>query len=136
LRQRLAQEPFKTALRAAWSALNLEDFLAHHIANNQVARALQHIETWPNNTDDRTVIAAALSTFEPYVKWDRKFLELRKACYKATRDSHFQEASRDLDEFLANEPLTADFPLLAKLLQRQAPMEIKGMHLSTNRSQR
>ncbi len=61
LRQRLAQEPFKTALRVAWSATGVEDFLAHHIANTDVATTLQHIESWPLNTDDRTVIEFAVA---------------------------------------------------------------------------
>ncbi len=61
LRQRLVQEPFKTALRVAWSATGVEDFLAHHIANTDVAATLQHIESWPLNTDDRTVIEFAVA---------------------------------------------------------------------------
>ncbi len=66
LRARLAQEPFKSALRVAWSGIGLEDFLAHHVANPEVAAKLQGIESWPLNTDDRTVmefaIARSLST--------------------------------------------------------------------------
>lgn len=66
LRERLAQEPFKSALRVAWSATSVEDFLARHIANPDVATTLQQIEPWPLNTDDRTVmefaIARSLST--------------------------------------------------------------------------
>lgn len=61
LRQRLAQEPFKTALRVAWSATSVEDFLARHIANPEVAATLQQIEPWPLNTDDRTVIEFAIA---------------------------------------------------------------------------
>jgi spermidine synthase len=61
LRQRLAQEPFKSALRVAWSGLGLEDFLAHHIGNTDVATALQQVESWPLNTDDRTVIEFAVA---------------------------------------------------------------------------
>jgi spermidine synthase len=64
--------------------------------------------------------APAFSVFEPYVKWERQFLELRKACYKATRDPQFAQASDDLDEFLKNEPLTADVSLLARLLESHA----------------
>ena len=61
LRERLAQEPFKTALRVAWSGTCVEDFLAHHIGNSDVAKTLQHIEPWPLNTDDRTVIEFAVA---------------------------------------------------------------------------
>ncbi len=66
LRARLAEEPFKSALRAAWSGTGLEDFLAHHVANPEVAIKLQGIESWPLNTDDCTVmefaVARSLST--------------------------------------------------------------------------
>jgi hypothetical protein len=63
--------------------------------------------------------APALSPFEPYVKWERKFLEIRKACYQGTHNPRFAKASDDLDEFLANEPITADASLLAKLLRQK-----------------
>ena len=61
LRERLAQEPFKTAMRVAWSAIGVEDFLAHHIGNTDVAATLQQVESWPLNTDDRTVIEFAVA---------------------------------------------------------------------------
>jgi spermidine synthase len=61
LRQRLSQEPLKTALRVAWGGLGVEDFLAHYIGNNKVARMLRQVEQWPLNTDDRTVIEFAVA---------------------------------------------------------------------------
>lgn len=56
LRTRLAEEPFKSALPAAWRANGLEDFLAHYVGNRTVAETLQHLGSGPLNTDDRTVI--------------------------------------------------------------------------------
>jgi spermidine synthase len=56
LRVRLAQEPFKSALLAAWQAAGVEDFLGHYVGNNIVAETLQHLVAGPVNTDDRTVI--------------------------------------------------------------------------------
>jgi spermidine synthase len=56
LRARLAEEPFRTALLDVWQANGLEDFLGHYVGNGMVAKALQHLESGPLNTDDRTVI--------------------------------------------------------------------------------
>ncbi|MEP7015367.1 MAG: fused MFS/spermidine synthase [Verrucomicrobiota bacterium] len=61
LRQRLGQEPFRSALNAAWGADGLEDFVAHYVGNANVARTLQQIQEWPLNTDDRTVIEFAFA---------------------------------------------------------------------------
>ena len=61
LRERLASDPFKEAILAAWEATSLEDFLAHYIGNLKVAKTLQNIEEWPLNSDDRTVIEFAFA---------------------------------------------------------------------------
>src|ERR1700730_12525063 len=61
LRTRLAEEPFKSALPAAWRADGLEDFLAHYVGNATVAQTLQNLTTGPLNTDDRTVIEFAFA---------------------------------------------------------------------------
>jgi predicted membrane-bound spermidine synthase len=61
LRGRLAAEPFKSAMLSAWSGIGLEDFLAHYVGNTTVATVLQNLESWPLNTDDRTVIEFALA---------------------------------------------------------------------------
>jgi spermidine synthase len=61
LRERLAQEPFKSALANAWRGDSLEDFLAHYVGNGMVSDALQHIDSLSLNTDDRTLIEFALA---------------------------------------------------------------------------
>jgi spermidine synthase len=61
LRARLAEEPFKSALLAAWQANGLEDFLGHYVGDGTVAAALQHLQSGPVNTDDRTVIEFAFA---------------------------------------------------------------------------
>lgn len=61
LRARLAQEPLKSALLAAWRASGLEDFLAHYVGNSDVARTVQQHQPGPVNTDDRTVMEFALA---------------------------------------------------------------------------
>ncbi len=61
LRARLAEEPFKTALSAAWRSTGLEEFLGHYVGNNSVTEVLQHLSSVPLNTDDRTVIEFAFA---------------------------------------------------------------------------
>ena len=61
IRQRLGQEPFKSALPAAWQARTLEDFLAHYVGNLAVATTLKNIEPWPLNTDDHTIMEFAFA---------------------------------------------------------------------------
>lgn len=61
LRARLNQDPFRSALIAAWQGRSAEDFLAHYIGDPSVAKALASLQPWPLNTDDRTVIEFALA---------------------------------------------------------------------------
>lgn len=61
LRARLAEEPFKSALLAAWRANGLEDFLSHYVGNKTVTKIMQDLDSWPLNTDDRTVIEFAFA---------------------------------------------------------------------------
>ncbi len=61
LRTRLTEEPFKSALSAAWRGNTLEAFLAHYVGNRALADALIHLASNPLNTDDRTVIEFAFA---------------------------------------------------------------------------
>jgi spermidine synthase len=61
LRARLAEEPFKSALLAAWRGNSLEDFLSHFVGNNALARSFAQAHRGPLNTDDRTVIEFAFA---------------------------------------------------------------------------
>jgi spermidine synthase len=61
LRTRLGSEPFRSAMLAAWQTLGLEGFLAHYVGNTAMAKVLQNLESWPLNTDDRTVIEFAFA---------------------------------------------------------------------------
>jgi spermidine synthase/MFS family permease len=56
LRERVEQEPFKTALAVAWRATGIEGFLAHFIARSSLAHAIAKLEGAVVNTDDRSVI--------------------------------------------------------------------------------
>ena len=62
--------------------------------------------------------AAAIEQYEPNVLWERSFLEARKTCYAATHNPRAAQAARDLDEFLREEPLTADVSTLTKKIEK------------------
>ena len=61
--------------------------------------------------------AAALAAFEPNVLWQRKFLEVRKACYENIHDQRASAAARDLDEFVTDQAFTADTAALARVFK-------------------
>jgi spermidine synthase len=46
----------------------------------------------------------AVAAFEPHVSWTRPFLTLRRNCYQAVGDPRLAVATRELEEFLADEP--------------------------------
>ena len=55
LRQRVAAEPFRTAMLRTWRKDSLEGFLAHFLARGSMTRAIARAEK-AHNTDDRPVI--------------------------------------------------------------------------------
>jgi spermidine synthase len=61
LRSRLSAEPFRSGMVNAWRAVDLEGFLAHHIADASIARAIRDDRSVPLNTDDRTVLEFAFA---------------------------------------------------------------------------
>lgn len=75
---------------------------------------------------------AALQPFEPDVKWNLKFLQVRRACYQAANTSSLPQATRDLDDFLNNEALTSDPSALVRLLDHYSvpPRADARAHLS------
>lgn len=56
IRQRLAEEPLRTALAKTWRVTDVEGFLAHHVAGPAVADSLAADATVPINTDDRNLV--------------------------------------------------------------------------------
>jgi spermidine synthase len=52
-RERIAAEPFATALAVAWRTSGFEGFLGHYLANGRLARAVAEAEKGFVNTDDR-----------------------------------------------------------------------------------
>ena len=58
--------------------------------------------------DFRGACREAIGELEPHVPWTGAFLAMRRDCYDATRDQRLPAAIRDLNDFLAHEPLTLD----------------------------
>lgn len=54
--KRIAEEPFKTALRGAWRAVDIEGFFAHFVANESMAQALAAAPGVEVKTDDRNLV--------------------------------------------------------------------------------
>jgi hypothetical protein len=54
LRERMKEEPFRSAFAGAWSTDSLEGVLAHHVAGPALARAIARLDGDSINTDDRT----------------------------------------------------------------------------------
>jgi spermidine synthase len=61
LRARLGQEPYRSAMSAAWATEGLEGFLSHFVARASFVPALLAAGRAPKNTDDRNVIEFAFA---------------------------------------------------------------------------
>jgi len=64
LRQRVASEPFATALRVAWNTDSAEGFLGHFVANAEFTRDLS-ASTSRRNTDDRALVEFGFARSQP-----------------------------------------------------------------------
>jgi spermidine synthase len=56
LAERIGEEPFRTALRAAWRGSDLQDLLAHYVANERLTPLLVRQPGVHRNTDDRNLV--------------------------------------------------------------------------------
>jgi spermidine synthase len=56
LRERIAREPFRSALRSTWRVDDVEGFFSHFIARGSFARALAYVDRNSVNTDDKNLI--------------------------------------------------------------------------------
>jgi spermidine synthase len=56
LRERLATEPYRSAILASWRAQDLEGFLSRFVASSSLARAVAEGRGIPLNTDDVNVV--------------------------------------------------------------------------------
>jgi spermidine synthase len=66
LRERFAEEPFKSALKYVWHANDLEGFLAHYLANDAFGRELARRGEARINTDDHTLLEYAFARSASY----------------------------------------------------------------------
>jgi len=56
IRERLKQEPFRSAFASAWRAVDVEGVFAHFVARGSLARAITFIDKDQLNTDDLNII--------------------------------------------------------------------------------
>ena len=61
LAARIQEEPFRSALRDVWRAVDLAGFLAHYVAGDSLARAIAAAPDVVVNTDDRNVVEFGLA---------------------------------------------------------------------------
>jgi spermidine synthase len=61
LAERIAREPFKSALLYTWRAVDVHGVLAHHVARDFATRAMATKAHAPINTDDRNVVEFGLA---------------------------------------------------------------------------
>jgi hypothetical protein len=112
LRGRLAEEPFKSALLAAWRGTTLEDFLGHYVGNNSIATTLQHLGSVPLNTDDRTVIEFAFAR-TVNVSSGFQLVNLRASSH-AARTDRIQISGADVDWTRVDEARMSIFESLSR----------------------
>jgi spermidine synthase len=117
LRTRLAEEPFRSALLAAWRANGVEDFLAHYVGNQTVTETLQHLGTGPLNTDDRTVIEFAFARSLGLLN-GFELPDLRAGTHQAGADRPLF-VNGDIDWSRVNEGRISIYPGLSRAAQFQ-----------------
>jgi spermidine synthase len=61
LRERLAREPYASALQRMWLVEGAEGFLSHFVANDRLSAKLGEVLSPPLNTDDSTVLEYAFA---------------------------------------------------------------------------
>ncbi len=116
LRARLATEPLKSALSAAWRGVGVEDFLGHYVGNETVAQTLQHLSPVPLNTDDRTVIEFAFARMVG-VSGGFQLVNLRASSHAAMTDRP-QRIGGELNWSRVNESRLSTFESLSRAEER------------------
>jgi spermidine synthase/MFS family permease len=117
MRTRLAAEPFKRALSAAWRGDTLEAFLAHYVGNRALADALIHLGSNPLNTDDRTVIEFA---FARSVKLAHGFqIANLRASASGTQADRPEFINGEVDWALVDEERLSMYPSLSRAARFQ-----------------
>lgn len=117
LRSRLAQEPFKGALLAAWRSIGAEDFLGHYVGNNTLAETLQNLGPVQINTDDQTVIEFSLVRSMGSMN-GFQITNLRASAHEAGVDRP-QNVEGDVDWSVVDEARLSMFSSLSRAQQNQ-----------------
>jgi spermidine synthase len=121
LKERMAQEPFRSALLGAWRVTSLEGLLARYVGGPPLAASLaEQVPAWALNTDDRNTLEFGYArTLGQTGLFD--FASLREAAQrvKAERPSHTGNAPVDMIR-LEDERLAAFSGMnMAPLVQKQ-----------------
>ncbi|HMJ54730.1 MAG TPA: fused MFS/spermidine synthase [Polyangiaceae bacterium] len=98
IRERLKQEPFRSAFSSAWRALDVEGVFAHFVARGSLAKAISFVDKDQLNTDDRNVIefGFARSTKASGESQSLRAEEIREVA--RSRDEHRpSELEKELD---------------------------------------
>ena len=81
MRERIKEEPFRSALGKIWRVTDVEGVLGHHLANDKFARAVAEVEGGRVNTDDHNFVefsfARSVGTNSPF--GPAKLLQLAQA---------------------------------------------------------
>lgn len=78
-----------------------EPFAAHAVDNVRKMARLEIAATF----DFKGRCREPIDGLEPYVPWTARFLTMRRDCYQLNADPRQAAASRDLNDFMAGEPL-------------------------------
>jgi hypothetical protein len=88
----------KTASLFLYNALRLP-FCVFNNQGHRLATTLG-IATYLDGDHPGYYTLPVIDAFEPHILWQKKFLEVRKACYSSLQNPRAAQASRDLDDFM------------------------------------
>ncbi len=71
--------------------------------------------------DFKQLCRQAIGPLEPHVPWTPEFLSARRDCYAVVGDSHLRQATRDIIDFAAHEPLPLGTGIDQRLTARVRP---------------
>ena len=96
----------RTASVQLYDALRKPFSIFNHEADRLVTLLNIGLQIDGNNLGDYTL--SAVGAFEPNVPWQHNFLNVRQACYSTTHNPRAEQAKRDFDQFMKNEPATVE----------------------------
>jgi tetratricopeptide (TPR) repeat protein len=109
IREQIAREPFRSALRSAWRVVDAEGFLGHYIGRGTFARAIAYVERASVNTDDKNLIEFGFARAASDSSGDThggRLAEIREAA-RARNEHRPQELEKEVDWGRVDETMTA-----------------------------